>query len=368
MNKELLAMLTIGLATGIPLAAENPASTGVFIYFAAAAPPTENPPSEAPLCYKFPVASLEEQLGKLKVKYPRLYDEQIVQNADGSRNLLAKRKDDQGHEVKYFYSSSPEVCNNYQQRRLQLTEKEVADGPDNSVKSSGSPALIQSVLNKVYSGYDRKNQCWLAFDDGQRYCMTLDRTDAITTDSGDRLYVLVTGKAVDDRGESNGTHVTSGLVGAFVIEEHQGRVEIVASDPKLSLGFWGVGPTGWKLIKLGPSDYWGWYNTTSYGAQGFSLEHYSLIAPFGKTVRDLSKISSSYSDEGACENNDCTSIESTLDVDSTKINQKVYPLLVTITGTDKGKKLMPRTWNIPFNTKEWSYLEPKDWPLKNREF
>ncbi|MBB1073094.1 hypothetical protein HUU62_01525 [Rhodoferax sp. 4810] len=88
------------------------------IYFAADTPPTDYIPKEAPLCYQFQVASLEEQLNKIRAKYSNLYDYKIVNNSNGSRSLLAKRKDDQGNEVNYFYSTSPRICNEYQQKRL----------------------------------------------------------------------------------------------------------------------------------------------------------------------------------------------------------------------------------------------------------
>lgn len=88
------------------------------IYYAADKPPTDNIPAEAPLCYKFQVASLEEQLGKIKIKYTNLYDEKIIKNNDGSRSLLAKRKTESSEEIQYFYSDSPSICNEYQKKRI----------------------------------------------------------------------------------------------------------------------------------------------------------------------------------------------------------------------------------------------------------
>ena len=89
------------------------------LYFAAALGPTANIPPEAPLCYKFMVAGPEEQLRKLKAKYPGLYDYQITTNPAGGKNLVAKRRDDTGTEITYFYSTSPAACNDYQKDRLQ---------------------------------------------------------------------------------------------------------------------------------------------------------------------------------------------------------------------------------------------------------
>ncbi|MBK8639966.1 MAG: SEL1-like repeat protein [Chromatiaceae bacterium] len=93
-------------------------ATPTPIYFAAELAPTANIPSEAPLCYKFIVSSLEEQLRKIKTKYPALYDDKITTNGDGSRTLLAKRNDETGKVISYFYSTSPKVCNEYQKNHL----------------------------------------------------------------------------------------------------------------------------------------------------------------------------------------------------------------------------------------------------------
>ncbi len=107
--------------------------------------PTANIPPEAPLCYKFMVAGPEEQLRKLKAKYPGLYDDQIVTNPEGGKNLVAKRRDETGKEITYFYSTSPGVCNTYQQDRLQTPappgdreETNAASPPGAAPASAGS--------------------------------------------------------------------------------------------------------------------------------------------------------------------------------------------------------------------------------------
>ena len=88
------------------------------IYYAAELAPTDNIPPEAPLCYRFLVSGLEEQLQKLKAKYQDLYGDRILTNQDGSKTLLANRKDEAGKEVSYFYSTGPTTCNDYQKHRF----------------------------------------------------------------------------------------------------------------------------------------------------------------------------------------------------------------------------------------------------------
>lgn len=88
------------------------------IYFAADAPPSNNIPPEAPLCYKFEVQSIDEQLDKLKKKYSGLYDYKIEKYDDGSKALFAKRNDSDGKVIEYFYSTSPVLCSNYQKHKF----------------------------------------------------------------------------------------------------------------------------------------------------------------------------------------------------------------------------------------------------------
>ncbi len=111
--------------TTIPPPPQGPAAPEAKapLYFAAALAPTSDIPPEAPLCYKYMVAGPEEQLRKLKSKYPGLYDDRISANPEGGKNLVAKRKDETGKEIPYFYSTSPKVCNDYQKDRLQTPSK-----------------------------------------------------------------------------------------------------------------------------------------------------------------------------------------------------------------------------------------------------
>lgn len=232
----------------------------------------------------------------------------------------------------------------------------------------------KKLLEKVYGGFDKKHDCWLAMDseNNQRYCMKFVRSDKISSETGQRLYVMVAGDAVDNEGTPNGSHVTAGLVGAFVVEEKNGQVEIVAGDAKIPMGASGVAPVKWKFIKLGASDYWGWQTTWGDCHQGQCGSRYSILAPSGKKIRELAGFAAEFSNGGACMDKRCeinsASIESKLEVDATRINEKVFPLEVTVSGRDKGKKIAPKTWTIPFNSAKWSYLEPKDWPLKNADF
>ena len=127
------------------------------LYYAAALAPTANIPPEAPLCYKFMVDGPEEQLRKLRTKYSGLYDEEILTNKDGSKTLLAKRQDEAGKVITYFYSTSSSACNTYQQNRLDTTKKPVKAGSPNS-----SPSLAETDLtnNRNHQNILSREKAW----------------------------------------------------------------------------------------------------------------------------------------------------------------------------------------------------------------
>lgn len=166
----------------------------------------------------------------------------------------------------------------------------------------------------------------------------------------------------EDAGEPNGAHVTSGMVGAFVVEERNGRPEIIAGDSGLAIGASGSAPTKWKLVKFGPSDC----------HQGYCGTRQVLLAPYGKKVRDLADFAVNYSNLGACADKRCernaTELEATLEIDNTRLGEKVFPLIVTVKGANKGRKMPPTRFTIPFDAKKWSYALPADWPLKGAQF
>ncbi len=133
-------------------ASNNTHEEGV-LYFAAELAPTANIPPEAPLCYKFIVASPEEQLRKLKAKYPGLYDARILTNPKGGKNLVAKRRDETGKDITYFYSTTPRVCNTYQNDRLQTPAPPGARAGANAASPPGRAKASAGSDNSPHARY-----------------------------------------------------------------------------------------------------------------------------------------------------------------------------------------------------------------------
>ncbi|MBV5309798.1 hypothetical protein [Chromatium okenii] len=113
-----------------------------YIYFAGDKVPDSNIPDEAPLCFRFKVVNLEEQLNKLTTKYSNLYDAKIIKNRDGTRSLLAKRKDDTDKEIIYFYSENPQACN--ERQRIKFSSADAQPKTLSSVDSNADGSDLNS--------------------------------------------------------------------------------------------------------------------------------------------------------------------------------------------------------------------------------
>ncbi len=239
---------------------------------------------------------------------------------------------------------------------------------------SKSPLTAKQVLDSAYSEYDQNHACWIANIEEQRYCMKLDSEQKVSTKDSERQYILATGEAVDENGAANGGHVSQGLIGAFVVENRAGKSEIIAANLGIPEGAFGNAPLKWKLVKLGPADYWGWLNTFGDCHQGYCGGFYSVLAPYGKSVRDLSNIVANFENSDACGDDEATcantssELNSSLKIDDTKTNVKVYPLLITVTGKDHGETLKPSTWPFIFDEQKWAYQAPAGYPLSDKDF
>ena len=228
---------------------------------------------------------------------------------------------------------------------------------------------FDQLLDGVYKKYMRQKECWIASNENQQnYCMKIDSFDKVNVKGVNRFYAILSGVAVDEKGEENGSHATQGLLGAFVLEENAKQLNLIASDSKIAMGDWGTGPTKWKLVKIGPDDYYGWKNETGTMHQGYSNNFFHILAPYGAKVIDIADFISGVSDEGACSAEPCTTLESSFEFDTSKPTEKVFPLLVRVKGKDKGATLKDKNYNFYFDDKKWKYVEPNDYILKDKGF
>lgn len=255
----------------------------------------------------------------------------------------------------------------------QVESQEQSKNVNPIVSSQGiSKTSIEKLLGGIYDKYMPSKKCWVATDNEnkQKYCMKIDRNDKINAKGTNRLYVILTGTAIDEEGEENGAHVTSGLVGAFVIEENGSELKLIASDSKITMGTYGNAPENWELVKIGEDNYYGWKNESGDTHQGYSGAYFHILAPYGSKITDLGGFISSSYDPGACLEEPCntTSFEAAIKFDSSKTSEKVFPIIVTVKGAEKGKDIIPKVYTFQFDEKKWQYLPPKDYILNDKEF
>ncbi|MFZ1365130.1 MAG: hypothetical protein WAS90_09590 [Brachymonas denitrificans] len=232
---------------------------------------------------------------------------------------------------------------------------------------------VGDMLNRAYSGYSAKGRCWIGVHpEAGRYCMQIDRIDYLTVEGVQRTYVLLHGIKVNERDGSDGAHVDVGMAGAFVAVQSSAGTEILAGNAMVAVGSSGQAPKNWKFVKLGPDNYWGWLNQWGDCHQGYCGSRASILAPYGKSIRDLAGFAVEYSNQGACNDKACEKSadnwSSVLEIDSAQVDQRVFPLQLTLSGKRDGKPVIPRTWSFGFNPKSWRYVEPKGWPLRGVDF
>lgn len=220
--------------------------------------------------------------------------------------------------------------------------------------------LPKQLLSKVYGEYNEKFDCWhtVATDQNgeQKYCMKLGRIDKVKLETANRYYFLALGNIVDDEGKPSGSHVNTGMVGAFVMEIRNGEPITIASNSAIQMGSFGNAPTSWKFVKLGSTDYWGWQTASGDCHFGECYENHILLAPYGKNIRDLT--GGAIGGSSTSRDKESTSISVELAIDSSQSKAQVFPLLLTVTGEFNDKKVPTKNLTVPFDTKAWRYAMP----------
>jgi hypothetical protein len=217
---------------------------------------------------------------------------------------------------------------------------------------------VASIMRERYgTKLNAKHKCWIYTSKNTtwgRYCMKPIQVRRVEAHDGPRLYVLAEGLPIDHFDgtiKETGAHAAPGVVGAFAISlDGAGKSKYLAASTELNFGSFGTAGAGTaKFIQLGPSDYYGWTFVSGGTWQGTTVGSHVILAPLGKRFVDVSTIPSMT--EG--DQNHAYEIA----VDTTREDQKVYPLIVTKRFTGDGKKqgAVVATFRVPFDTKAWRY-------------
>lgn len=161
------------------------------------------------------------------------------------------------------------------------------------------PAALQRAVETLMAqqygdAFDATQRCWKfhakvegGVDDD--YCMRAGAPELVDLQGQRRLYVAAHNLA-DAQGYVYG-HVSSGLMGAFVLApDARGGWTLVAGDKQIPSGSSGYcGCDDAQLVRIG-ADTMAWKFASGGTGQGITVSIYSLIAPIGDKIRNLSAI------------------------------------------------------------------------------
>lgn len=220
-------------------------------------------------------------------------------------------------------------------------------------------SALRHLMREQYGAYSASAKGWSFKSGGTAYVMKVIQSKKIATPQGERLYVFAAGGVV-----GGGGHVTSGLAGAFVLEEKGGKVSLAAGSKAMPYGSFGDAPDTVKLVQFGPDHYYGWVYESGYTGQGYTSSYNDVLLPRGRKVEALASVPAHMDNEGAkpCDDKatrgECESLDFSFDLDTANSGVKVYPLVVTRKGIQKGRETKPVTWRIEFDEKKWRYSVP----------
>lgn len=200
-----------------------------------------------------------------------------------------------------------------------------------------------AVMDAAYGRYNPKAKGWQLQHDGLLYTFRILEQKVIPTADGDRLYVLAGG----DAREEDAAHVTSGLIGAFVVGEVNGKLKLSAGAKALPYGGWGKAPTQFQFKQLGPDYQYGWLVESGYTAQGLTSVAQSILLPAGGKVSEIGTLM-------VCDK------ELEVSVDTNAMGSRLSPLVVKIKPFEAGRKAKVKTVTVPFDDKSGKYRLPKE--------
>jgi hypothetical protein len=220
------------------------------------------------------------------------------------------------------------------------------------------------LLDQMYGAPDKSSGCRLVRAGTDLYCMQIAHSAMKKTTDGKRLYAVATGRAIGS------THVTPGLVEAFIVDDKGGQARVVAKSPRLQMGAWGEAPSNWNLKLLGAKDNWGWTAKDHYQQMGFSINETIFLGQHEESIHKLAQVPTSYDDTGNCEDKKCersmSAFKCSVHTGRVPSSAAFYPLLVTVNGRYKGRVINSKTWKMVFDDRKHQYVYPPGWPLDGK--
>jgi len=240
------------------------------------------------------------------------------------------------------------------------------------VRAMDAEREVEKLMRSQYNVKSRDDkgwhiQIWGADPVDNSYTIYSITHKKISTLRGERLYVFISGSR---------DYLTSpaapGIGGAFILEEHDGQVSLVAGANKMPFGGNETGPHKATLMLFGPNQFYGWVVEDGAASQGFIDSWKTIILPRGRIIVNAGRVNSHSSNSGFCDDEEaskgdywtkrlktCRSLDMRMKIEDSDKSVKIFPLSVRTTGTRGGQPIRPTSVLITFDEKSARYKIPK---------
>lgn len=245
----------------------------------------------------------------------------------------------------------------------------------------------QQIVQSFYPTYSDHFQCRIAQHDEASYCMKLVKTETRQTKQGKLMYLAFSGQLVDLKElKELSYHVSSGLVGVFVLKEADDGWQLLSALPTETVGAFGSAPSAerWSFWQLG-ADKWGFLTTHFDVHQGHAGSHYVLFHHDGGRQWGVSWIGASIDDSGAygddCElrnetpkeKRECLQRYRSADTSfavakNTPADHGFLPIKISVSGVIDQKRYRNQNYLIRYDAKKGQYIEPRNYPLADIDY
>lgn len=226
-------------------------------------------------------------------------------------------------------------------------------------------ASIKGFIDTLYKDYDQERQCWITKTERHAdlyYCMKIahKQTALWNEATGEQsVYLVLSSELLDEDGKPFASRVDSGLV-SFV---HIAADEVMFADLDIHMGVFGQPPETWALKTLSANDYRGWQTEVGQCHMGHCISYYALYAPIQDKATLIADFPIAYDNGGtlASEQGQNKTLDAEVLIDEKADTSGLYPLIVTVSGTEGDKAIPESTWTIEYDDEKSVYVVPKSW-------
>lgn len=158
---------------------------------------------------------------------------------------------------------------------------------------------VHELLKSRYKKFNDRSSCWIRVSSSGKYCVNLHVVATKPTNTGRLIYVTESGSPMENDGTLSQFHVASGMMTLFVVEEVNGKLQVIASSDEIANGAYGT-PNDADTYRAGNDGQLGFILTNGDMHQGYAGSTLSLFVQNGKKIVEVATLNTSYGNEGAC--------------------------------------------------------------------